>query len=70
MVDIRVPSLSERFLDIPLLVPALAAQMPYAPREWTSEAARDPHGAELRGNVRELCNVVERTHPRPADGKD
>ncbi|MBS2028678.1 MAG: hypothetical protein JST54_12320 [Deltaproteobacteria bacterium] len=61
VVDIRVPSLSERFLDIPLLVPALAAQMPYEPREWTSEALATLMAAERRGNVRELRNVVERS---------
>jgi DNA-binding NtrC family response regulator len=60
VLELRVPSLRERSMDIPLLIPALMAELGYAPRVWSDEAVSALIKARLPGNVRQLRNIIER----------
>ena len=61
MLELRVPSLAERAMDIPLLIPALTQELGEPQREWHEDAVKALMAAELLGNVRELRNVIART---------
>lgn len=61
---IRAPSLAERREDIPLLVTHFLAEQGEAVPEVMPEVMRYLVGAEYRGNVRELHNVVRRMAER------
>jgi transcriptional regulator with PAS, ATPase and Fis domain len=60
VLELRVPSLRERSMDIPLLIPALMGELGYAPRVWSDEAVSALIKARLPGNVRQLRNIIER----------
>jgi DNA-binding NtrC family response regulator len=65
VIPLRLPSLNERRDDIPLLITffnnRIAEQysMP-VPKEFTDQAIKALVKYNWRGNIRELCNIVER----------
>jgi two-component system, NtrC family, nitrogen regulation response regulator NtrX len=65
VIPLRLPSLNERRDDIPLLISffnnRIAEQysMP-VPKEFTDQAIKALVKYNWRGNIRELCNIVER----------
>ena len=64
VVPIKIPSLSERIDDIPILakyfVEQLSSSDGFAYREFTNEAMSFLQGMNWPGNIRQLRNLVER----------
>ncbi len=64
VIPIRVPSLSERKEDIPLLVTHFAAKISLEqgtkPKKFADAALKELRQCEFTGNIRELRNLVER----------
>ena len=64
VIVIKVPSLDERKDDIPLLVDYFVEQLStekgLLPRQFSPEAIKLLQEKSWPGNIRELCNVVER----------
>ena len=64
VIIIKVPSLDERKDDIPLLVDYFVEQLStekgLLPRQFSPEAIKLLQEKSWPGNIRELCNVVER----------
>ncbi len=64
VIIIKVPALSERLADIPLLVDKflhdIATEYGSKPKEINSEAIKELQKKDWTGNIRELRNVVER----------
>ena len=64
VVPVRTPPLREHLEDLPVLVDYFvrryAGQANYRPKPFTDEAIEHLQGLPLKGNVRELKNLVER----------
>jgi two-component system, NtrC family, nitrogen regulation response regulator NtrX len=66
VVQIRVPALNDRRIDIPLLVETfnkrISEEAGHPPKKFSKDAMAALQNYDWTGNIRELSNVVERLH--------